>query len=84
MVPTSVGANTMENVSQEMMSMLNRMASQMLMDGVTPEMFKQDVASFTEAYIANDLKKTERMTLAYFSNQDFRKSVIMVTAGMTL
>lgn len=72
----------MEQVSSEMMKMLERMAAQMLRDGVTPEMFKQDMAAFTKAYMADDLKKTERMTLAYFSNQQFRRDVIMATAEM--
>jgi hypothetical protein len=72
----------MEQVSSEMMKMLERMAAQMLRDGVTPEMFQQDMAAFTEAYMAYDLKKTERMTLAYFSNQQFRRDVIMATAEM--
>ena len=45
-------------------------------------MFKQDMAAFTEAYMADDLKKTERMALAYFSNQQFRRDVIMATAEM--
>ena len=72
----------MEQVSSEMMKMLERMAAQMLRDGVTPEMFQQDMAAFTEAYMADDLKKTERMTLAYFHNQQFRRDVIMATAEM--
>ena len=72
----------MEQVSSEMMKMLERMAAQMLRDGVTPEMFKQDRTAFTEAYMANDVKKTERMTLAYFSKQQFRRDVIMATAAM--
>lgn len=33
----------MEQVSNEMMKMLERMATQMLRDGVTPEMFQQDM-----------------------------------------
>lgn len=72
----------MEQVSSEMMKMLERMAAQMLRDGVTPEMFQQDMAAFTEAFMADDLKKTERMTLAYFHNQQFRHDVIMATAEM--
>ncbi len=72
----------MEQVSSEMMKMLERVAAKMLRDGVTPEMFKQDMAAFTEAYMAGDLKKTERMTLAYFSNQQFRRDVIMATTEM--
>ena len=72
----------MEQVSSEMMKMLERMAAQMLRDGVTPEMFQQDMEAFTKAYMEDDLKKTERMTLAYFSNQQFRRDVIMATAEM--
>lgn len=67
-------------MDKEMMKMLERMAAQMLRDGVTPEMFKQDMAAFTEAYMANDLKKTQAMTDAYFTNNDFRRSVIIATA----
>ena len=72
----------MEQVSSEMMKMLERMAAQMLRDGVTADVFQQDMAAFTEAYMADDLKKTERMTLAYFRNQQFRRDVIMATAEM--
>jgi hypothetical protein len=72
----------MEQVSSEMMKMLERMASQILRDGVTPEMFKQDMEAFTNAYMEDDLRKTERMTLAYFHNQQFRRDVIMATAEM--
>lgn len=64
--------------------MLERMAGQMLRDGVTPEMFKTDMDAFTKAYMADDIKKTERMTLAYFSNQDFRRDVILATADMAV
>jgi len=42
------------------------------------------MAAFTEAYMADDLKKTERMTLAYFHNPELRKEVIMTTAEMAL
>ena len=73
----------MEQVSSEMMKMLERMAAQMLRDGVTPEMFQQYMAAFTKAYMEDDLRKTERMTLAYFSNQQFRRDVIMATAEMS-
>ena len=72
----------MEQVSSEMMKMLERVAAQMLRDGVTPEMFKQDMEAFTDAYMEDDLRKTERMTLAYFHNQQFRRDVIMATAEM--
>jgi hypothetical protein len=72
----------MEQVSSEMMKMLERMAEQMLRDGVTPEVYQQDVGAFTEAYMADDLKKTERMTMAYFHSQQFRRDVIMATAEM--
>lgn len=74
----------MEQVSAEMVKMLERMAAQMLRDGVTPEMFQSNMAAFTEAYMANDLKKTERMTLAYFQNKELRKEIIMATAEMAL
>ena len=74
----------MVQVSAEMVKMLERMAAQMLRDGVTPEMFKSDMGAFTEAYMADDLKKTERMTLAYFQNPELRKEVIMATAEMAL
>ena len=70
-------------MDKEMMKMLERMAAQMLRDGVTPEMFQQDMVAFTEAYMAHDLKKTERMTMAYFSNGDFRRQVILATAEMS-
>lgn len=69
-------------VSAEMVKMLERMAAQMLLDGVTPEMFQSNMEAFTRTYMENDLKKTERMTIAYFSNPEFRKSVIMATAEM--
>lgn len=72
----------MDQLSSEMMKMLERIAAQMLRDGVTPEMYKQDMDAFTRAYMANDLKKTERMTMEYFSNKDFRRDVIMATAEM--
>ena len=72
----------MEQVSSEMMKMLERMAAQMLRDGVTPELFQQDMEEFTKAYVEDDLRKTERMTLAYFHNQQFRRDVIMATAEM--
>ena len=72
----------MEQVSSEMMKMLERMAAQMLRDGVTSEVFQQDMGAFTNAYMEDDLRKTERMTLAYFSNQQFRRDVIMATAEM--
>lgn len=71
-------------MNAEMMKMLERMAGQMLRDGVTPEMFKTDMDAFTKAYMADDIKKTERMTLAYFSNQDFRRDVILATADMAV
>lgn len=71
----------MEQVSAEMMKMLERVAAQMLADGVTPEMFMQCQAEMTEAYIQADVKKTERMTLAYFRNADFRNDVIMSVAA---
>lgn len=71
-------------ISAEMIKMLERVANQMLLDGVTPEMFQTNMAAFTEAYIANDLKKTERMTLAYFQSPELRKEVIMSTAEMAL
>jgi hypothetical protein len=74
----------MVQVSAEMVKMLERMAAQMLRDGVTPEMFQTDTAAFTEAYMADDLKKTERMTLAYFHNPELRRDVIMATAKMAL
>lgn len=74
----------MEQVNAEMMKMLERMAAQMLRDGVTPEMFQTDMAAFTEAYMADDLKKTERMTVAYFHNADFRRDVIMATAELAV
>ena len=70
----------MEQVSSEMMKMLERMAAQMLRDGVTPDAFQLDMEAFTKAYMEDDLKKTERMTLAYFHNQQFRRDVIMATA----
>ena len=69
-------------MDKEMMKMLERMAAQMLRDGVTPDVFQQDMAAFTEAYMAHDLKKTERMTMAYFSNSDFRRKVIIATSEM--
>ena len=72
----------MEQASNEMVKMLERMAAQMLRDGVTPEMFQQDMEAFTNAYMEDDLRKTERMTLAYFHNQQFRRDVIMATAEM--
>lgn len=61
---------------------LSEKAAQMLRDGVTPDVFQQDMAAFTEAYMAHDLKKTERMTMAYFSNSDFRRKVILATYEM--
>lgn len=72
----------MEQVSSEMMKMLERMAAQMLNDGVTPEMFKSDMDAFTRAYMAADIKKTAAMTTAYFTNPDFRRDVIITTAQM--
>lgn len=69
-------------VSADMMKMLERMAAQMLKDGVTPDVFQLDMDSFTKAYMDDDLKKAERMTFAYFQNASFRKDVIMATAEM--
>lgn len=81
-MPNTTGDGKMEQVSAEMMKMLDRVAAQMLADGVTPEMFMQCQAEMTEAYIKADVKKTERMTLAYFRNADFRKETIMAVAEM--
>lgn len=72
----------MEQVSSEMMKMLDRMAAQMLNDGVMPEMFSSDMDAFTRAYMEADIKKTEAMTTAYFTKPDFRREVIITTAQM--
>ena len=72
----------MEQVSSETMKMLERMAAQMLNDGVTAEMFQTDMDAFTRAYMEADIKKTEAMTTAYFTKPDFRREVIMTTAQM--
>ena len=70
----------MEQVSSEMMKMLERMAAQMLNDGVTPDVFSADMDAFTRAYMSADIKKTEAMTTAYFTKPDFRREVIITMA----
>lgn len=64
----------------EWLKMAKRMLDSMIKDGLSPEMIQANIAGLTEAYMMADIKKTEALTMKYFSNSAFRESVIMATA----
>ena len=72
----------MTQLNQQEIEMANRMAASMLRDGVTPEMFMENMDVLTQAYMAEETSKIKAFTEAYFTRCDFRADVIMATVNI--
>ena len=69
-------ASEMKNATaDDVMAMVLRLTEHMLADGVTPEMLNAAPDDLVTAYVKDDLRTQERMTVKYQSNRAARAEV---------